>query len=135
MSELPVRSQREACRAEDISRGRQSFLFWGVPIGIDVLVSIVQNLGWLSLTIAGILWTMATAWMGLSCVINARRCSRVHCAIAGALLLPLSVVGAANVLGLISIGWDIFGIYWGAFWVIVAVAFITEFLWKPYYRC
>src|SRR5215831_8708526 len=128
---MSVGSRRIECEREDIARGRGFFLLWGAPIAINVMVSVVQNLGWLPLTAAGAFWTAATAWIGISCVINARRCSRVHCAIAGALLLPLSVVGAANVLGLISIGWDIFGIYWGAFWVIVAVAFITEFLWKP----
>ena len=126
---------REDCERHDISRGRGIFLFWGAPIVIDVLVSVLQNVGWLSLTVAGILWTVATAWIGLSCVVNALRCSRVHCAIAGTLLLPLSVVGAFNVLGTISIGWDILGIYWGSFWTIVAIAFSIEFLWKPYYRC
>jgi len=132
---MSAESRRVECERADIARGRGFFLLWGAPIGINILVSVAENLGWLPLTFAGAIWTAATAWIGLSCLINARRCSRVHCAIAGALLLPLSVVGAANVVGVINIGWDILGLYWGTFWIIVAVAFITEFLWKPYYRC
>ena len=126
---------REACERQDLSRGRGFFLLWGAPIAIDILVSITQGLGWLSLWAASVLWTTATLWIGASCLINARRCSRTHCMIAGVLLLPLGAIGVANVMGLISFSWDIVGIYWDIFWAIAATAFVTEFLWKPYYRC
>ena len=110
-------------------------MLWGAPIAIDVLVSFAQNQGWLSLWVAGVLWTAATLWIGASCLINARRCGRTHCFIAGVLLLPLGTVGVANVTGLISFSWSIVGIYWDVFWAIVVIAFVTEFLWKPYYKC
>ena len=55
--------------------------------------------------------------------------------IAGVLLLPLGAAGAANVIGLVSFSWSIVGVFWDIFWAIVVVAFVTEFLWKPYYRC
>lgn len=130
-----AKTRRNACEREDISRGRYSLLFWGAPIALDILVSLVLNLGWVSLSQAGVLWTTATFWIGASCLINARRCSRTHCLIAGGLLLPLGAAGLANVLGLISFSWNMVGIYWDTFWAIVVIAFAAEFLWKPYYRC
>lgn len=136
-SDLPVldaQARREACRREDISRGPGAFLFWGAPIALDILVSFIQGWGWISLWQAAALWTTATFWIGASCLINASRCSRTHCLIAGVLLPPLGVAGLANLLGLISFSWSIVGIYWDIFWAIIAVAFTTEFLWKPYYR-
>lgn len=104
-------------------------MLWGAPIALDILVSIIQGEGWISLWLAGVLWTATTFWIGVSCLINARRCSRVHCIIAGVLLLPSGAAGLANVTGLVSFSWSIVGIYRDSFSGIVAIAFVTEFLW------
>lgn len=109
-------------------------MFWGAPIALDIVVSIVQGWGWISLWLAGVLWADATFWIGMSCLVNVRRCSRTHCLIAGILLLPIGAAGPTNVLGLVSFSWSIFGVYWDAFYAVLAAGFLAEYLWGPYQR-
>jgi hypothetical protein len=77
---------------EDLARTPSILWLWGVPLAMVITASVLNGIHTLSLTGAGILWTVATAWIGIGCVINARRCGRVHCRIDGVLfpLLPWS---------------------------------------------
>ena len=60
------------------------------------------------------IWTVALAWMGIACVLNARQCSRTHCRYTGpyylAMIVPVVVVG----MGLIPLGpfssWALLGL-------------------------
>lgn len=123
------------CQHNDLSSDyRTASLIWGVPVATIVLASIAQSSGMISLALAGGIWTASTAAMGVGCLINASRCGRVHCAIAGVLLPMLSVAGVANVLGLVYFSWDVLGVYWDVFWGILIVSFSTELLWRQYYR-
>ena len=45
------------------------------------------------------LWAILFVWMGTGCILNARRCHRLHCYISG----PAFLLGAA-VLGLLAVG-------------------------------
>ncbi len=62
-------------------------------------------------------WIVALAWMGTACLVNARRCGRVHCRYTGpyylALTVPVALVGTGVVeagayawiiLGALSVG-------------------------------
>ena len=50
------------------------------------------------------IWTVALAWMGAACLVNARRCGRTHCRFTGpyylAMILPVLVLGS----GIVSVG-------------------------------
>jgi hypothetical protein len=58
------------------------------------------------------IWSLALAWMGLACVLNARQCSRTHCRYTGpyylAMIIPVVVVGMGLPLGPYS--WVLLGL-------------------------
>lgn len=113
----------------DLARTPSIIWLWGLPAAIVVTASILNGTNLLALTGAGILWTLATAWIGIGCVINARHCGRVHCRIDGILFPLLSVIGLLNVLGILSLNWNL---YWAIFLVILAASFVPEVVWKKY---
>ena len=80
-------------REKDYAARVPSFLLlWGIPIAVLFAVNFTEGLVPLA---ARILVTSAMmAWMGAACVINAYRCRRLHCFIAG----PALLLGAAGVL-------------------------------------
>lgn len=122
-------------RRRDYSlRPFSAVLLWGVPVGTIVLASVFYSIGSLPPRPAAALFTLATVWIGVGCLLNARACGRTHCLIVAGGFLPLSAVGAANVLGYLSFSWDPHGVYWLAFTVILVAAFATEFCWTPYYE-
>jgi len=49
-------------------------------------------------------WTIALVWMGMACMLNARRCGRTHCRYTGpyylAMIAPVVVLGS----GFVSVG-------------------------------
>lgn len=83
----------------------------------------------LTLTEAGTIWVVAVAWAGIGCLVNARSCGRVHCRIDGVGFPALAIVGALNLLGVVSFEWNWF---WLAFIVILVASFVPEILWKKY---
>ena len=52
---------------------RASALAWWIPN-----VAIVAAL-FMPVPIRAVVWTVALAWIGTACVLNARRCGRTHC--------------------------------------------------------
>lgn len=131
--QVETSSEQETCRRNDLwgSASGFAFLFWGVPIIIALLGSLGLGMGWLVPTQSEILWITATAWIACGCLVNARRCSRVHCIIVGSLFPLLALSGILNLIGIISFSWNV---YWGIFWAILIASFVTEWFSKPYYR-
>jgi hypothetical protein len=78
----------------------------------------------LPFTLTGVIVTIATAWIGVACYLNGRRCGRMHCKILGILLPLLSLVGLFNLLGLTAFSWNV---YSDAFWIILLIGFVPEF--------
>ena len=79
------------------------------------------------------IWSIALAWMGTACILNARRCGRTHCRYTGpyyfAMILPVLMVG----LGLVRA--DIYG--WIALALIIvfgskAIWWATERAWGKF---
>ncbi len=64
---------------------------WGLPI-----VAIVAGL-LVDVPARTAIWTIALAWKGAACILNARRCRRTHCRFTGpyylAMILPVLVLG------------------------------------------
>jgi hypothetical protein len=78
-----------------------------------------------------IIWVILFVWMGTGCILNARRCHRLHCYISG----PTFLLGAV-VLGLLAAGLLGFGPYAlnnivGGTVVVALLSFIPE-IWKKY---
>jgi len=113
----------------DLARTPSIMWLWGAPLAMVITASVLNGIGILSLTGAGVLWTLATVWIGIGCVINARHCGRVHCRIDGVLFPVLSLVGVLNVVGIVNFNWNV---YWAAFLAILGASFVPEFFWKRY---
>ena len=115
---------------KDLARSYGSLLqLWGPPIALIILAPIGTGQGWWSPFTEVILWSIATAWIGISCYINGRRCGRVHCKILGILFPILGAVGVLAVLGAINLDFNILNI---TFWAILIGSFIPEFFGKKY---
>ena len=85
----------------DWVRSRRGFVVaWGIPITIYI------SLGFLglpaALTVA--LWGGALVWMGMSCVLNARRCGRLHCFFTGPYMLVLAGLVFIHGFGIVPLG-------------------------------
>jgi hypothetical protein len=70
-------------------------LWWCVPVAIGLSTHALA----IPLVYAALVWSVAFVWMGIGCVLNARRCHRLHCYISG----PVFLLGAA-ITGLIALG-------------------------------
>mgnify|MGYP003114535183 CR=1 FL=1 len=88
---------------KDLSRKPLPFLLvWGLPILVLLSVNWLQYY----LSAAPIILLMAGAyvWMGSGCAINARRCGRLHCYMAG----PSMLLGGVMILlvgfGILDLG-------------------------------
>ena len=114
---------------DDLARTPSIVWLWCVPVVMVITASVLNGSHILSLAGAGVLWTLATAWIGIGCVINARHCGRVHCRIDGVLFPILSLVGLLNVVGILSLNWNV---YWAIFLAILAASFVPEVFWKKY---
>ena len=77
---------------------------WGLPVLAMVGGAFMEPMA------RAAIWTIALTWMGVACLMNARRCHRTHCRFTGpfylamALLVPLF---ASGLLPLGSYGWHI----------------------------
>jgi multidrug transporter EmrE-like cation transporter len=112
-------------KLRDLSAQRFSFVsIWGLPLVLlfslnfttDILTPVTQ------VGVAGVL----LAWMGAACTLNAVRCRRLHCIIAGPVLLLGSGLLVLLALRAIDLGLD--GptyVIWGALGI-VALSFLPE---------
>jgi hypothetical protein len=117
-------------RSRDIlSRQLLAFLFFWVPI-IALMVTGSANVGrgWLTAV-----WTTALLIMGAACMVNARRCGRMHCLFTGPFFLVMAAVTLLYGLGVLRLGrngWNEIGlaIFVGG----VGLCCVPELLWGKY---
>jgi len=127
--ELPVQPSSEASRGRNFERAPWCYLLWGVPVVLAIGAGAAYGAFVISITVRGVLWVTAVAWAGVGCFINGRSCGRVPCRIDGILFQLLGIVGALNVLSVVSFDWNLF---WLAFVVILVGSFVPEWTWKKY---
>jgi hypothetical protein len=74
-------------------------------------------------SIRGVIWTAALAWMGTACIANSRRCGRTHCRYTG----PYYLAMIAPVL-VLSFSLTPFGIY---AWIVLCVLIVggSKLIW------
>jgi len=76
----------------DWARGIRGCLIWGIPIAI-LLMSPGMGTRYLV-----IVWPGLLTFMGVTCLLNARHCGRIHCYFTGPFFLMLA--GAALLYGI-----------------------------------
>lgn len=80
------------------ARGRKLPLIWCVPL-LGLAVSL--RFGELLRDAA---WPTVLVWMGIACLLSARRCRRLHCFLTAPLLLLLAGVALLFSVGVVSVG-------------------------------
>src|SRR5258706_5709511 len=77
-------------------------LAWGLPH-----CAIVAGL-FVEVPARAVIWTIALAWMGTACILNARRCGRTHCRFTGpyyiAMIAPVLALGS-GIVDVDLLGW------------------------------
>lgn len=103
-------------------------IWWVIPIVVGNLADHLP----LSRPVTSLIWAAALAWMGLGCVLNARRCHRRHCYFSGPILLTGAVV-------IVLVGWDVVSLgsnglsltIWTTFGLVL-LSFLPEVVWGKY---
>ena len=101
-----------------------AFLWWCLPLAIGF----AGQLAGLSPRVAAVIWTVSFIWMGTGCILNAIRCRRLHCYIAG----PVFVLAAFAEL-FVALGSRLFGAHAqtnivGAALVLALISFVPEMI-------
>lgn len=112
------------CKQRDLDRGSPllKLVLWWIPVAIMIIGTGTFNGRQL---LPHALLVIATLWFGTACYINGRRCGRVHCKIDGIMMPLLALLGLLDLLHVISFNWNV---YAGAFWGILALSYVPEFL-------
>jgi hypothetical protein len=87
---------------------------WGIPI-----IALV----WVPHPAKTLLWTAALGWMGVACLMNARRCGRTHCFYTGPFFLIMAFVGLLHGFQIVPLGAG------GWTWIGIATGIGTGGLW------
>ncbi len=116
---------------DDITRsGSKLLVLYALPITAVILAA------WLGSAISKtVVFALAFAIMGATCVINTRGCGRVHCAFTGPWFLVAALGSVFYGLEMISLGrygWLVIGIAGIGGAVVIWIA--TESIWGQYFR-
>ena len=103
-------------------------LWWGLPLAIGMLA----NLPHLPQRADAGVWAAVLAWMAAGCLLNARRCHRVHCFISGPVLMLGAVFAALAASGAVEPGAGMFSIVINGTLLLALLSFTPEMVWKRY---
>jgi hypothetical protein len=103
-------------------------LWWGLPLAIGALA----NLPHLPQRADASVWAVVFGWMAIGCLLNARRCHRVHCFIAGPVLLLGACFAALSAAGAIEPADGAFSIIINGTLLLALLSFAPEVIWKRY---
>lgn len=104
-----------------------AFLAWWLPIALGISSNLLPS----ALKARGVptlVWAIAFAWMGAACLLNARRCHRVHCYISGPILLVSALVLGLIGLGIVSVSQNGLNLVAWATFGLVVLSYIPELI-------
>ena len=121
-------SPRNEGRNDWVDRPGMGFVWWCLPLGIGV----ASNFFAISARATALIWMVAFLWTGTGCILNARRCHRLHCYISG----PAFFLGAAA-LALFAAGIALLGPHSlnnivGLTLTVALLSFLPEMIWRKY---
>lgn len=82
----------------DWARGARGLLIWCVPLAILLISPLLYE------TSLVVIWPSLLTFMGIACLMNARRCGRLHCYLTGPFFLLLAPVALLYGLGVVPLG-------------------------------
>jgi hypothetical protein len=89
-------SCREA--GTDWARGVRGLLTWGIPAAILLATPLLPSRSLV------LIWPVLLTFMGAACLLNARRCGRIHCYVTGPFFLILAALALLYGLGMLPLG-------------------------------
>lgn len=101
----------EGSKRDLLGSTRSAVLAWWLPIGAMLLTIPLPD------GPKTVIWVLALTWMGGACLLNARRCGRVHCRYTGPFLLAMTLPVLGHGTGLVPLGkagWLLLGLSIGA---------------------
>lgn len=118
--------------SRDLLRDRSAA---SVVFGLPILALVVSGAASVNFALRTAIWVAALSAMGVACVVNARRCGRVHCYATGPFFLIMAGVTLLYGLGLVPLGargwsWISLAVLVGA----VVLCCVPEALFGRYYR-
>lgn len=124
MSEQPITETEN----DWVRRPGMGFVWWCLPLGVGIAANYFVS----SARGIALVWMVSFVWMGTGCILNARRCRRLHCYISG----PAFVLGAAA-LALFSAGVALLGPHSlnnivGITLTVALLSFVPEMIWRKY---
>jgi hypothetical protein len=124
LNEQPANERRK----DWVDRPGMGFVWWCLPLGIGV----ASNFFAMSARATALIWMVSFLWMGTGCILNARRCHRLHCYISG----PVFFLGAAA-LALFAAGIALLGLHSlnnivGLTLSVALLSFLPEMIWRKY---
>lgn len=115
-------------KSRDWARQPIGIIFWwALPVALGVSTDFRH----LPLAQTALIWAIAQAWMGTGCALNALRCGRRHCFIAGPVLWLGAIAAGLVALGFIS-GQNSLGDTVNGALALAALSFLSEWFWGLY---
>jgi hypothetical protein len=102
-----------------------AFFWWCLPLGVGFAANFLA----LPVRSTAIIWVILFVWMGTGCILNARRCHRLHCYISGPTFLLGAVVLGLLAAGLLGFGPHALNNIVGATLIVALLSFVPE-IWK-----
>ena len=104
-----------------------SLFWWVLPISLGIST----NFRHMPLARTALIWTIALAWMGTGCALNAARCGRRHCFISAPLLWLGAIATGLVGLGVLP-GGNALGVAVNSTLALAALSFLSEWFWGVY---
>jgi hypothetical protein len=114
---------RDATRVEvrsDWAHGRRACLIWGIPAAILLASS------WLPERLLVVVWPPVLTFMGVACLLNARRCGRIHCYFTGPFFLVVAALALLYGIGVLPLGAH----GWSTLSLVLVIGAVT-LIWVP----
>lgn len=109
-------------------RPGMGFVLWCLPLGVGVAANLIALL---ARSIA-IVWVVMFVWMGTGCILNARRCYRLHFYISGPAFFLGAVALALFAMGITPLGEHSLNNIVGITLCAVLWSFVPEMIWRKY---
>lgn len=125
IDEAPHRPQNDWAR-----RPGTALIWWCVPLTLAIAMSATIHVPRI---IAGV-WVIALAWMGIGCLLNARRCHRLHCYFSAPILLLGSLVTGLVGFDVMRLGSHALNNVISLALLLALLSFVPEMIWGKYRR-
>jgi hypothetical protein len=114
-------------RNDLVTRPGAGLFWWCLPLGLGFAANFLA----LPLRGTAIIWVFLFIWMGTGCILNARRCDRLHCYISGPTFLLGALVLGLLAAGFLGLGPHALNYIVGVTLLVALLSFVPE-IWKKY---